>query len=308
MIGCTGRSPMNTDHLDTRLPFTVHVSAPATTVPQATLRIAARSDPGRVRANNEDRYLTVRFDRSTTPIGTNLDPRQLKFVRSQTAWALAVADGMGGHAAGEVASTLALTLALKLSQQGSRWYVEIGDAEAREIVGRVESILASIDRAIAEESEHEAGLAGMGTTLTVACVMGDRLFAYNVGDSRAYLQRRGRLRRLTRDQTMTRELVDAGLIPPELEATHHMRHVLTQAMGMGNVIVEVHQLHLEHGDRLLLASDGLTDGVSDAEIEEMLGRDDADVAADRLLDKALAAGGRDNITVIVADVEIADQT
>jgi PPM family protein phosphatase len=271
---------------------------------QAELRVSACSDRGLVRTNNEDRYLALKLSRTTTLLNTNIDPAQLQFVPEQDRWALVVADGMGGHAAGEVASTLAITLALKLSQQGSRWYVDIGEAEANALIERMQAILTTVDRAIAEQSEQQASLRGMGTTLTIATIAADRLFVFHVGDSRCYLLRNGRLQRLTHDQTMTQMLVDAGVMPAEALHTHHMRHMLTQAMGKGEVVIDAQHLPLEQGDRLMLSSDGLTDGVSDAEIENVLKRGECDAACNELMHKALEAGGRDNITVIVADVEL----
>jgi serine/threonine protein phosphatase PrpC len=270
------------------------------------LQVAARSDRGRVRDNNEDRYLVVRLTRSTTPVLTNIDAAQLDFVPEQVRWGMAVADGMGGHAAGEVASTQALKLALHLSQQGSQWYVDVGEAESKALVKRMEAILESVDRAIAEQSKSERGLAGMGTTFTLACIDGSRLYVYQVGDSRCYLMRHGRLQRLTRDQTLSQELVDAGLLDQDELHTHRMRHVLTQAMGRGGIAVDAQYLALEDGDRLLLASDGLTDGVPDSAIEEILNRCDCEAACSELLARALSAGGRDNITLIVARVEFED--
>jgi PPM family protein phosphatase len=296
---------MSTDHVEMRPPQVDDRPSPALRSPQVMLRVASHSDPGRVRENNEDRFFVVRADRTMTPLATNIDPGLFRFVPAQTLWALAVADGMGGHAAGEVASTLALTLTLQYAQQGSRWYVDIGEREACEIVARVESILASVDKAIAERAERESTLSGMGTTLTVAVVRGDRLFVYHVGDSRAYLLRQGRLVRITRDQTLAQHLADAGLISDDLAASHHSRHVLMQALGRGDVEVEAHHFPLEQGDRLVLSTDGLTDGVSDLEIEQIVCAGDCEGACRQLIDRALAAGGRDNITVIVADVEIA---
>ena len=270
---------------------------------QARLRISACSDKGHVRKNNEDRYLALKVTRTTTPVVTNIDAAQLQYLPEQTRWSLLVADGMGGHAAGEVASTLAITLSLKLAQQGTQWFVQIGEEEAKAVIERVETIMSTVDRAIAQKSRQQARLKGMGTTMTVAIIVTDQLFTFHVGDSRCYLLRKGHLQRLTRDQTLTQQLVDAGLLPPEALHTHTMRHVLTQAMGTGDVVIEAQHLSVEQGDRLLLASDGLTDGVSDEEIERILSSGDCDAACKTLMEGALAAGGRDNITVIVADVE-----
>lgn len=285
------------DALHTTLPPRPHP-------PQVTLRVASHSDRGRVRQNNEDRYIVVRNDRKVTTLDTNIEAGQLAAVPFQTIWGLGVADGMGGHQGGEVASTLALNLTLQYSQQGLPWYVEIGEREVREIVKRFESILEAVTREISSYAERDASLAGMGTTLTVGVVRNDRLFVYHVGDSRAYLLRAGHLVRITRDQTVAQDMVDCGLADC-LAGMQSARHLLTQAMGRGEIAVEVHVLTLEHGDRLLLSTDGLTDGVEDSEIEAMCRDADPDQACRTLVDRALAAGGRDNITVLVADVEIA---
>ena len=283
--------------LDTTLPPRPHP-------PQVVLHVAARSDCGRVRQNNEDRYIVVRNDRKVTTLDSNIDASQLAAVPFQTIWGLGVADGMGGHQGGEVASTLALNLTLQYSQQGLPWYVEIGDREVREIVKRFESILEVVTREISSYAERDASLAGMGTTLTVGVVRNDRLFVYHVGDSRAYLLRAGHLVRITRDQTVAQDMVDSGLADC-LAGMQSARHLLTQAMGRGEVAVEVHVLNLEHGDTLLLSTDGLTDGVEDSEIEAVCRQADPEQACRTLIDRALAAGGRDNITLIVANVEIA---
>ena len=103
---------------------------------------------------------------------------------------------------------------------------------------------------------------------------------------------------------MTQMLVDAGVMPPEALHSHHMRHMLTQAMGKGEVVIDAQHLPLEDGDRLMLSSDGLTDGVSDEQIHDMLSRGDCDAACGELMHAALEAGGRDNVTVIVADVSL----
>jgi len=294
---------MTTDSAPLRHDEVATTQLPRSHPPQVVLHVAAHSDRGRVRQNNEDRYIVVRNDRKVTTLDSNIDPAQLVAVPFQTIWGLGVADGMGGHQAGEVASTLALNLTLQYSQQGLPWYIEIGEREVREIVKRFESIIEAVTREIASHAERDPTLAGMGTTLTVGVVRNDRLFVYHVGDSRAYLLRAGHLVRITRDQTVAQDMVDCGLADC-LNGMQSARHLLTQAMGRGEVAVEVHVLTLEHGDRLLLSTDGLTDGVDDAEIESMCGQPDPAQVCRALVDRALAGGGRDNITAIVADVEM----
>lgn len=274
-----------------------------TPLPGLLVRFAARSEQS-ARPSNEDRYLIVRLDRSVTPLATNVEPEELKYVSAQSSWGLAVADGMGGHAAGAVASTMALSLALRLAQHGSRWYVGIGEAEARDLVARAERIIQQVDREIAAHAQSTPECTGMGTTLTVAVLHGDQAFLYHVGDSRAYVLRSGRLRRITRDHTIAQELADAQLIPSDQIGQHHTRHLLTQAMGRGDITVEVHQLQLEPGDRLLLATDGLTDTLTEDEVEAMTATGDPQKACDLLVDRALNAESRDNVTAIVADVEL----
>ena len=290
--------------INTTVPRTANSLLPHALLPPLELHVATRSECGPVRTNNEDRYLVVRFDRSTQALATNIDEPQLRFLPSQSAWALAVADGMGGHAAGEVASTLALSLALRFSQQGSRWFVTIGESEAKLLTARLEAIVQSVDQAIFNHASQRPSQAGMGTTLTVLVAVGDCGFVCHVGDSRAYLLRQGHLARITRDHTVAQELVDAGLLEPEKMAAHHGSQVLTQAMGRGDLVVEMHTFNIQDGDRLLLTTDGLSDPLLDSEIEQILAAGDCRAACDRLVERALAAGSRDNLTAVVADVEL----
>jgi protein phosphatase len=268
-----------------------------------SLRVAARTDPG-PRAGNEDRHLVARFDRSATILATDLDESRLRFVRSQSRFGLAVADGMGGHAAGEVASTLALSLALQYSQQGTRWYVRIGEAEMDEIFARATSILHSVDDEMARQAAAHPHLAGMGTTFTVAVLIGDCLVLCHVGDSRAYLLSEGHLARLTRDHNVAAHLVAAGLLPADKVGGHRTSRILTRVLGRGQLELECSHLRLADGDRLLLATDGLTEVLTDADIARGLAAGDCRAACDRLVEAALERSTSDNVTVIVADVDL----
>ena len=292
------------EDINTTVPRTANSLLPHALLPPLELHVATRSECGPVRTNNEDRYLVVRFDRTAQALATNIDEPQLRFLPSQSAWALAVADGMGGHAAGEVASTLALSLALRFSQQGSRWFVTIGEPEAKVLTARLEAIVQAVDQAIVNHASEQPSQSGMGSTLTVLAAVGDCGFVCHVGDSRAYLLRQGHLVRITRDHTVAQDLVDAGLLEPEKMSAHHGSQVLTQAMGRGDLLIEMHTFNLQDGDRLLLTTDGLSDPLLDTEIEQILMAGDCRAACDRLVERALAAGSRDNVTAVVADVEL----
>jgi protein phosphatase len=145
----------------------------------------------------------------------------------------------------------------------------------------------------------------MGTTCTAAIVLPDRVSVAQVGDSRAYLLRDGRLQRMTRDQTMADQLVEMGALRPEQASTYRYRHILTQAVGTQSSIEPVtSEARLQRGDRILLCSDGLHGPVPDHEIARILGAPaDVNRVTHDLIQAALAAGGPDNVTVVVADCE-----
>lgn len=205
-----------------------------------------------------------------------------------------VADGVGGAAAGEVASATAayVTTAVALGRPEDDVVSLL-----REAVGRAHEQLR-------RGTEADPDRAGMGTTLTAVLTDGSRAALVHLGDSRAYLVRDGKLARLTRDQTFVQMLVDAGTITAEQARRHPQKNVVLQALdATAPPEPDLVGVDLRVGDRLLVCSDGLTDMVDDAGIAEALAPPDRDRAADALLEAALAAGGRDNVTVLVADVE-----
>jgi protein phosphatase len=156
---------------------------------------------------------------------------------------------------------------------------------------------------IKEKARLDPRLRGMGTTMTAAFSLGNDLFVAQVGDSRAYLFRNGSLQLLTRDQTQAQKLADLGAISQQEVACHRLRHILTSALGspQSDVDAEIRRWKLADGDRLLLCSDGLTDMIDDAGIAAVLARETRSNEACRLLvERALANGGRDNVTVVLA--------
>lgn len=297
-------------------PDSANTSEPVAVVPAETLSsliridISALSHTGYRRSNNEDHYLVVRLGRTLQTVSTSLPPGDLPERTEEVNHVMIVADGMGGHQAGEIASRMAITTLVSLALDIPDWIFRIDDAHAQEIEQRARSRVRQVDAMLVESGERDPALAGMGTTLTAARSLGRDLVITHVGDSRAYLLRRGGLLRLTRDHTFAQLLVDSGQLAPDDLAKSSYRHVLTNALGgsHADVQVDTDRLELEDGDRLLLCSDGLTDLVDDASIARILIETTrSSDACERLVQRALDAGGRDNVTVIVAAYQIPER-
>jgi serine/threonine protein phosphatase PrpC len=265
--------------------------------------IAGLTHTGHVRTNNEDHYLVVRMERSLKTITTNLIEGSLPESFDEVAYGMLVADGMGGYAAGEVASSQALIKLIELAVETPDWVMRMHQREnADTVMRRMTERFRIIDSAMRVQAESDPSLVGMGTTLTVAASLGAELFVGHIGDSRAYLFRNQRLHQLTRDNTLAQELLDAGIARPEDTATQAMRHVLTAALAAGEKAdPQVQRFHLSDGDQVLLCTDGLTGMVRDETIAKVLNdAESVPAACQTLIDLALAAGGSDNTTVVLA--------
>jgi protein phosphatase len=282
--------------------FAELATAARSTPSNVEVQLAALTDRGKVRANNEDHYLALEFGRYLNCLHTNLPPADVPRF-DQKGYALLVADGMGGSAAGEVASRLAITTLIELALETPDWIMGRDERLTEEVQRRTADRIQQASDALVREGNRRPELAGMGTTMTIAISLGRDLLVAHVGDSRAYLHRRGYLLRLTRDHTLAQEMADAGAIPMSDVSTHRLRHVLTRSLGEDrSVRTEFSRLTLQEGDRLLLCSDGLTDMVDDIEISRVLTQLPACTDACRVLtERALENGGRDNVTVLVAD-------
>lgn len=203
----------------------------------------------------------------------------------------AVADGMGGHAAGEVASEIAVNVLAELAPK---------DLDGAALEHAVEEANHEIIRAARDGRGRE----GMGTTLTACMLENERLIIAQVGDSRAYLLHHGKLQQLTRDHSLMADMIEAGQLTPE-EARHHpQRSVITRALGSDpNTRPDMYEINVETGDRLLVCSDGLSSMIEDEQIEAVMRRvPDPQRCASQLVNEAIAAGGHDNVTVIVSNV------
>jgi protein phosphatase len=270
--------------------------------------IAGLSDRGHVRPNNEDHFLVVRYGRSLERLHTNLPEADFPRTHEEAGYGMVVADGMGGRAAGEVASKMAITTLVNLILATPDWILRLnGDSQFEEISRRATERFEQIGTAMAQEARANPELHGFGTTMTLALSLGADLFTAHVGDSRAYLARRGRLVRLTHDHTLAQAMADQGLVAQEKVATHRYRHVLAKSLSgpHGDATPDVHHVVLEDGDWLLLCSDGLTEMIPEGKILDLLQEGgSAGKTCQSLIDAALQAGGRDNVTVVAARYSI----
>jgi protein phosphatase len=265
--------------------------------PPVRVTFGALSHPGLVRINNEDHYMVIERRRTRSVLLTNL-PAGFLPPADDTGYVLAVADGMGGAAFGELASMLALRSGWDQQPGTIKWTWVINDREIEELKERVELIFRRIDQTLHERARAQPECAGMGTTLTGAYTVGPEAFIGHVGDSRAYLYHEGKLAQLTRDHTLAQECLDAGM-----PVAHSWHHVLTNCLGGPgqDLHVEFHHLRLADGDQLLLCTDGLTDLVRNDEIAHTLGRHThPQEATQALVNLALERGGNDNVTVLLA--------
>jgi len=252
------------------------------------VRHGEKSDIGLLRHNNEDSYLVV--DQYCTHY--DLDKFGLFFV---------IADGMGGHAAGEIASKMACEEAVSAYYNGDAIFQESGD-ESESKVWRLEQTLWSVHNKIVNFAREHDELRGMGTTLSALVLTNDKAFIAHVGDSRIYRFRNHSCERMTIDHTENQVLIDMGKIQSEEESNHCYRHIITQALGGNGDLVSVftRMESVQRDDVFLLCTDGLHDLVTDHEIEKILIEHSLSQAiSDELVQAAIRKGGHDNVTVIV---------
>ncbi len=265
--------------------------------------VGALTHVGHCRDNNEDQFFVAKITRALETVATSLPPGDVPERADELNYVMVVADGMGGHAAGEVASRMTISALVDLALQIPDWILRADAGYAAEIERRAREAVQQVGSMLVERGRQDPALRGMGSTLTAARSYGRELLIVHVGDSRAYVLRAGHLERLTKDHTYAQMMVDAGQLAPDEVALSGVRHILTNVLGgtLEQVDVDVDLLRLEDGDRLLLCSDGLTDCVGEETIGAALtGAASSTEACDRLVQLALDGGGRDNITVIVA--------
>ena len=256
------------------------------------------TDVGKVREHNEDNFLVAQL----TPGKRGASGEVFQGPMQQKGLSLVVADGMGGAAAGEVASQMAV----------DGLYGELSGADLGGTVRSEENVIALLEGAIhkaneqifrkgQESKDHQ----GMGTTMTAAMVLGDSLYLSQVGDSRGYLLRKGKLVQMTRDQSLIGQLIEEGTLTEEQAEKLGGKNIILQALGVEETLkIDSKRYDILRGDTLLLCSDGLSGMAPDAKLEEILASEpDLAKAAKKLIEAALAGGGKDNITCILARFE-----
>jgi protein phosphatase len=271
------------------------------------MRSFGLSDPGRVRTSNEDNFLIADLARLLRVRQTSLPQPKTLQARSR-GHILLVADGMGGHQAGEVASALSVETVEAFVVELLRRFSNLQADDDKGVIHDLREAIQQADSRIIEEAREHPEFKGMGTTLTAAFASGQRLFVLHAGDSRCYIFREGHLVRLTEDHTVVAEMLNRGAIQPEEARRSPFRHIVTNVLGgeHAGVRVEVQRVHLESGDVLLLCTDGLTDMLEDRKIAAVLAEEaDPEGACVRLVQEANEAGGRDNVTAVVARFDMA---
>ncbi len=243
-----------------------------------SLIYGAATHTGLVRANNEDHYAIMSHE-------------------GNFPYALILADGMGGHRRGELASQIAVEYVKERLSQEFQKNLPTEDL-SRLLADILEKANIKVYLGSLEDEENR----GMGTTLTLGVILPDQLLLAHIGDCRAYLLRDSNLTRLTVDHTLVQEMVDAGSLTPDESTRHPRRNVLTRALGIPEYLQpDLLTVPVQHGDRLLLCSDGLHGYIDEEDIKTLLRKDKTPaILAENLIQLALDAGGEDNVTVLAA--------
>ena len=270
--------------------------------PGVQIDFAATTHPGKVRSNNEDHYLIAKLAKSMRICQSSLPADTATRFSDEEGYLMIVADGMGGAAAGEMASALAVRTVENFVLDTLKWFLHVGK-EQSVLAAELRLGLERADREVMDRAGTDGRLAGMGTTLTMAYSVSTDLYLVHAGDSRAYLFRDDHIEQVTRDHTYVQMLVEQGQLSPEAAKHHQRRNIVTNVIGGPSVGVyaEIHKARLTDGDVLLLCTDGLTEPVDDPTIaavlrEHPVPRDACQV----LLKLALDRGAPDNVTIVVA--------
>jgi protein phosphatase len=262
--------------------------------PQSTeIDVFGLTHPGHVRPNNEDQFLIASFHKTMQVHGTSLPLKSLDLTRESRGYLCAVADGVGGRPGGEHASGTALQALAQYATHTMRFYYQHDPNQESRFLTELQQVVAQAHAAVLDTA------AGTATTLTMVMFRWPKAYLVQVGDSRCYRLRDGKLEQLSKDQTMAQALVDAGVLPAEQAGATRWAHILSSAIGAEEAKPVLTVTDHQRDDVMLLCTDGLTKHVTDDEIAVQL-RDvkSAEQICRNLVDLALARGGSDNVTVV----------
>jgi PPM family protein phosphatase len=267
--------------------------------------VAGATDIGKARRENEDQYLIASLRRVLEIEDSSIPTEdRLEFARGASALLLLVADGVGGRKGGQEASSRTVDTIMRYVAGSSLFFANLSEDTQRALLHDLVLSVQWSHAAVRNEAARRTSLESMATTLTMVFALWPRAYVVQVGDSRCYHWRRSSLTQVTRDQTLAQDMVDQGLLPASAAERSPLSNVLSQAVGSSReseISPTISSYDLEPGDALLLCTDGLTKHVAEPRIAEMVERaDSAKSACDRLVEDALAAGGSDNVTVVVA--------
>jgi protein phosphatase len=271
-----------------------------------TIRYAGKTDIGKKRSSNQDQFLVAELCRSLNQCESSLpiDAHSLLYGASQS-HLLMVADGMGGHQAGNRASELAIQYFVGCILSSQQWMTVPDQANEGRFLETLRSFLAAAHQAILMESSSKESYRGMGTTLTVAYLAWPKMWIVHAGDTRCYLLRDAVLQQLTRDHTLANQMASQGLLVPDPSERSPWSNVLWNALGASEpqIVAEIYTVDLQIGDRILLCSDGLNKHLEDHQIQAILNKREApDTTCEILIQRSNELGGSDNVTTIVADI------
>jgi protein phosphatase len=262
----------------------------------------AASHIGLRRSENQDRYVVLRRTRTQQLLFTNVATETLS-LPSDEAYAIAVADGMGGVGFGSLASEIAIRTAWDVAGQATSWVMKLENLDSAELTERIEGFVYMLQQAFVNEYRINPQFSNSGTTYTCAYFVSAFAIVAQIGDSPCFMWRDGTMRRISVDHTIEQEFISAGVAP---EIAGKFSHMLTRCLGYEsqNARPDSHFMRLKPGDQMLVCTDGLTDMVPESSIAAAL--DDspnAQAACDALIKLALDAGGKDNVTAVLARVK-----
>jgi protein phosphatase len=259
----------------------------------------AASHVGHKRSENQDHYIVLRRTRTQQLLLTNMPTEEL-VLPTDEAYAMAVADGMGGCGQGELASRIAIKTGWELAGRTCSWVMKLEDFNSTELSERIEGFVYMMQQAFEHEFRANPNFGGSGTTFTAAYLVSSFAAVTQIGDSPTFLWRDGTMKRVSVDHTVEQEFISAGVSPT---IAGKFSHMLTRCLGYesNNSRPDVHFVRMKAGDQLLLCTDGLTDMVPEPQIAECLDEArDSQSACFNLISRALNAGGKDNVTAVLA--------